>query len=244
MRAFFKVIRWLTTGAFMCGAVVLIAAYRVDPHREYEHHSRFYRALLNGCIMVFTAVHRIHIHISGEEIIPEDGRFVLISNRISKYDPLIISYKLKSCDLAFFVESDCFRVPVIGRLMRRCCFYACDQKNHQKYLQSLLAASAQIQEREIAVGLFRETEVSKKKTIEKLAESLVVAQTANVPVVFISLDGMEKELKLRNPSRKDVYLYVIDTIPAEQIAGDDLMVLAEKILNKIQKVDVLCEGGK
>lgn len=64
----------------------------------------------------------IYIHTEGIDKIPKDGRFLFVSNHRSNFDPILTWYVLKDYDLAFISKAENFRIPIFGRIIRKCCF--------------------------------------------------------------------------------------------------------------------------
>ena len=97
--------------SYILGAVILVfiayvlflfvCSLFVSSNKEYEDHSRFYRALLNGATALALKIMRIRIHISGMEKVPQDTKKLLfVSNHRSNFDPIITWQVFKKWQIA------------------------------------------------------------------------------------------------------------------------------------------------
>ena len=114
------ILLWVLLG---CLAVVLayillliISAALVDMKREYEQESRFYRFLM--------------------EKLPK-GRFLMVSNHRSKFDPILSWLVFGDCQIAFISKPENFKVPVFGRLIHRLCFMPIDRDNPRNAVKTI-----------------------------------------------------------------------------------------------------------
>ena len=67
---------------------IIISALLVNMKKEYPQESKFYRFLLNSATFFATKLIRIKLHVTGMEKVP-GGRFLLVSNHRSKFDPIL-----------------------------------------------------------------------------------------------------------------------------------------------------------
>ena len=78
----------------------------------------------------------------GIDKIPKDGRFLFVSNHRSIFDPILTWYVLKDYDLAFILKAENFRIPIFGRIIRKCCFMAIDRENPRNASKPLKSGRA------------------------------------------------------------------------------------------------------
>jgi len=114
-----------------------VCALLVDTKKEYEHDSPFYRRLLYGATACCIRLLHIHIHVDGMEKLPKDGRFLLVCNHRSNFDPILTWQVMKERNLAFVSKAENFRIPIFGRIIRRCCFMAIDRENPRNALLTI-----------------------------------------------------------------------------------------------------------
>ena len=96
--------------------LLVVSALLVDTNREYEKDSRYYRWLLNTATGIGMKLCRVSMIVSGAENIPE-GRFLLVSNHRSKFDPLVTWYVFRKQNISFITKPSNLKVPVFGRIV-------------------------------------------------------------------------------------------------------------------------------
>jgi len=239
-----KIILWLLGGIvglfLVYVAVMVISAYLVDSSREYDKNSRYYRILLEYSTAVLFFLGRVKIHKTGMDKIP-DGRFLLVSNHRSKFDPLIAWHVFSGRDVAFISKKENFDVFVFGRIIRKCCFMAIDREDPRKALETINKAADLIIKDEVSIGLYPEGTRNYEEGLLPFHSGVFkIAQKANVPIVVLTLQGSEiiKDRVIRK--RTDVYFDIVDVIPAEYVKSHRTPEISERVRDDMEKK--LAEG--
>ncbi len=208
-----------------------ICSLFVSPKKEYEEHSRFYRALLNGATAIAIKVMRIHIHTSGIEKIPQNTKNVLfVSNHRSNFDPILTWHILKRWQPAFVSKASNFKIPVFGRFIRKCCFMAIDRKNPRNAIKTINKAAGLLQKGEVSIGIYPEG--TRSKTCELLPFHngvFKIAQKADAPIVVLAVSGTEKISKNYPFRHTDVHIDVVEVVSAERVKSTKTDIIGEHI---------------
>ena len=106
-----------------------VCALLVNPEKEYEKNSLFYRFLLDSATAAAMKLLRIRVHVSGMDKIPKNTKVLFVCNHRSNFDPIVTWYALKKWKIAFVSKPENFKVPFFGRIIRKCCFLPIDRKN-------------------------------------------------------------------------------------------------------------------
>lgn len=159
-----KVIVYLLVG--ICGLTVGVVAFLgicalAVREGEYETHSRFYRRLLNGATAFAVWLLGIHVHCQGLEKLPQ-GRFLLVGNHRSNFDPIVTWYALKDRDLAFLSKAENFKIPIFGRIIRKCYFLPIDRQDPRKAMTAINQAAALLENDQVSIGVYPEGTRSKE----------------------------------------------------------------------------------
>ena len=133
----------------------------VNPEKEYEKNSPFYRFLLESATAVAIKLLRIRVHISGIEKIPKDEKVLFVCNHRSNYDPLITWCALNKWKIAFVSKPENFKVPFFGRIIRKCCFLPIDRENPRKAIVTINKAAKLLKKQEVSIGIYPEGTRSK-----------------------------------------------------------------------------------
>lgn len=199
-------------------ALIIISSLFVDTAREYDKNSRYYRFLLNSATVLCIHLLGIKIHISGLENMPESGRFLLVGNHRSKFDPILTWQIFADKDIAFISKPENFDVPFFGRIIRKCAFMAIDRDNALNAVRTINSAAEKLKNDAVSVGVYPEGTRSLDCTLLPLHTGVFrIAQKADVPIVVLAVSGTENIHRNYFRHRTDVYFEVADVIPKEEV---------------------------
>lgn len=227
-------------GAALAAAVIYVlfltvCSLAVNPHKEYERHSGFYRTLLNGATAMAVKLMRIRIHTSGIEKIPQDTKNLLfVSNHRSNFDPILTWHVLKRWQPAFVSKASNFKIPIFGRFIRKCCFLAIDRENPRKAIKTIYQAAELLQNGEVSIGIYPEGTRSKTGELLPFHNGVFkIAQKANAAIVVLAVSGTENVHRRYPFHHTDVNIDVLDVLPAEQVTKATTASLGEKIKTEL-----------
>ena len=211
--------------------LLVICSLFVDPQKEYENHSRFYRTLLNGATAFAVWMMRIRIHTDGLEKVPQDTKNLLfVSNHRSNFDPILTWHIFKKWQPAFVSKASNFKIPVFGRLIRKCCFMAIDRENPRNAIKTIHKASQLLQKGEVSIGIYPEGTRSKECKLLPFHNGVFkIAQKANADIVVLAVSGTEQIHKNYPFRHTDVHLDVLEVIPAETVRTTKTDAIGERI---------------
>ena len=173
-------------------------------------------------------------HIRGLEKLPKDSRFLFVSNHRSGFDPLLVVGHLADYDISFISKPSNMEIPLVGDAAYGLGFLAIDRENDRKALKTILTAADYMKRGVCSMGVYPEG--TRSKTGELLpfhAGCFKAAQRAGVPVAVACVRGTEK---LKKPSLlgTDVYLDILEVIPAEQVKAMKSTELSDHCRDLIQ----------
>lgn len=214
---------------------LLICALLVDPSREYEVHSNFYRRVLDGATAIAVRVCRIRVHVTGLEKLPADRKVLFVSNHRSNFDPIVTWYALRKWKPAFVSKASNFKIPIFGRMIRRCCFLAIDREDPRKAMQTIDKAARILERGQVSMAIYPEGTRSRDGTLLPFHNGVFkIAKRAGAPVAVLGVAGTEK-VRHRFPlHRTHVYLEVLDVIAVEEVAAGRTGVLGERAGQKMK----------
>ena len=141
---------------FLFIMLLFISSLFINTKKYYDKNSKYYRFLLNSSTFLMMLLLRIHVHTTGLEKVPQDTRFVLVGNHLSKFDPILQWFVLRKYDIAFISKIENFNVPIFGRFIRKCCFRAIDRENPGKAMDTIRDATKLIKNDEVSIGVYPE----------------------------------------------------------------------------------------
>lgn len=197
--------------------LIIISALFVNMKKEYERDSRYYRWLLNSSTACAVKLIRIHIKVTGKEKLPS-GRFLLVCNHRSKFDPILSWHIFAKENLSFISKPENFKVPVYGRLIHRCCFMPIDRENPRNAIKTVKRAAQLITHDVASVAVYPEGTRNYGKELLPFHNAMFkIAQKANVPVVVMTVKGTFEIQKNFPLHKSNVEMDILKVIPAEDV---------------------------
>lgn len=213
---------------------LFICSILVNPNKEYEDNSKFYRWLLYFCTAIAVKILHIRLHVTGIEKIPTDVLPLFAGNHISCYDPILQWHILKAWKPAFISKKENFKVPFFGRFIRRCCFLGIDRESPKKALLTINKAARLIKKGEVSIGVYPEGTRSKSGELLPLHSGVfLIAQKACVPIVVLATRGTENIHKNIPFKPTDVYIDVVDIISVEELKAVKTDAIGERVKEKL-----------
>ncbi len=209
--------------------LVVISCLFADRHKVYDKNSRYFRFLLNSSTGLAVKILRIKLKVTGLDKLP-NGRFLLVGNHRSKFDPILTWYAFRKYDLAFISKYENFEVPIFGRIIRKCCFMGIDRENPRKAAKTIIQSVKLIKSNECSVAVYPEGTRNYGEGLLPFHNAVLkIAQKAEVPVVVLTAKGTY-EIQKNFPLHKSVVkLDVTDVIPAGEVKSLSTAQLGEKI---------------
>ena len=214
-----------------------LVSLSVDETKPIEKQSRLCR---RGCVRIAElalAYSGVRAEVKGVEKLPTEGRFLLVCNHLSLFDPLIIFVKLKDYNISFVSKQSNLKLPFLGRIAYGAGTLPMDRENDREALKTILCAAEHIKKDICSMAIFPEG--TRNRTAEPLlpfrAGSFKIAQKANAPVVICCIkhtDEIEKNIFRRFT---DTELEILELLPAETVKSmktQELAQYSEKLIKK------------
>ncbi len=190
------------------------------------------RICSTGCIGIGAWMSQwagLRVRVRGAELLPEQGRFLMVCNHRSLFDPIATEYGLRRYRLAFVSKPSNMQLPFLGRLAYGAGFLSIDRENDREALKTILKAADYLRRGLCSVCIYPEgTRSSSEALLPFHAGSFKIAQKANVPLAVAAIHGTDKIRGhfLRRP--KDVTIEILALIPAEEVRATSTRELAAR----------------
>ncbi|MCR4649023.1 MAG: 1-acyl-sn-glycerol-3-phosphate acyltransferase [Lachnospiraceae bacterium] len=210
---------WVIIWELLWWLFIFINSLFVDKKKEVTKPSLYYRWFFLETIRIAFFFLNVHIHVEGMEKLPKPGeRFLVVSNHLSNYDPMSVLYVLRKHLLVFVSKPENFNIPMVGSLIHKLGFMAIDRDNVKNALVTINKAADYIKNDVSSVFIFPEGTRNRTQTplLEFRNGAFKIATKAGCPMVVIAISGTEK-VKKTIPRRSDVYLKIVEVIPAETV---------------------------
>ena len=197
---------------------LFIATRFANPNREYTKISPFFRALGASIGYVVLTLSNVRMVVEGKELLPE-GRFLLVCNHRSNFDPFVTWIPLLQYDLAFISKPENFKIPILGRLLYPLCFLPLDRDNAKNAVQTINKASSLLKTDAASIAIYPEG--TRNKTDATLLPfhngAFKIAQKADVPIVVTVLTGTRQISKNAPFRRSTTTLKILRVLSAEEV---------------------------
>lgn len=208
-----------------------------DKRKPQKEYNRLYAAVVTFTLGVICNFCRIRIHASGTEKVPE-GRFLLVGNHRSGFDPIITGWTLRKHRLAFIAKPSVMKIPVVGRDIHKACYMAIDREDDRAALRTILAAIDFLKRDVTSIGIYPEgTRNTGDGLLPMRNGAFKIAQKAKVPIVICRVRGTENVVKNMPWRHTDVDLEVLEVMDAEEIGTLKTNEIGDKVVECITSAD-------
>lgn len=221
----------LFCGLFLCLIVFLfIAGLFVNKKKSQETPNRFFKFMLErSCdlLLWFIGVKTVVI---GEEIIPNDRRFYLVSNHISNIDPIATLVHLAKYNVAFVSKPENFKIPIAGSLIHKCGYLPIDRFSPRNSMKTLHKCVDLIKNDVTSVGIYPEGRRSFSGVLLEFKDGVFyVAKKAECPIVVMTVNYEKSKLRFFPFARTTAILKYITVIEPEEFEKMTTHELSDKV---------------
>ncbi|MCR5652974.1 MAG: 1-acyl-sn-glycerol-3-phosphate acyltransferase [Ruminococcus sp.] len=196
-----------------------ICSLFADRNKVYDKESKFFRFLLTYSTAIARVLLRIKLDVRGMDKVPK-GRFLLVSNHRSKFDPILTWLVFKKQHIAFISKESNFKVPIFGRIIRKCCFMAIDRENPREALKTINQAIKLIKNDEVSVGVYPEGTRNYEEGLLPFHNAVFkIAVKAKVPIVILTVRGAYDIQKNYPWKRSVVRMDICEVMSADKVSG-------------------------
>lgn len=173
--------------------------------------------------------------IVGEEKIPTDRRFMMVSNHQSMFDFLIVFAKLGKYGIIPIAKKELLHFPIVGRVSHYTGLITVDRENPVKGLRAILQAIKFLKNDYCSIYVAPEGTRNKDGKMSPFhAGSFKIAEKTKCPIVVSCVTGTPGIHKNFFRRVTHVSLEFLETIPSEEVAKMNTVEMAEKCQQIIQ----------
>ena len=216
---------------------LFIFSLLVDKKKPRTKDHPFARFLIAETLRLVCQLARAKITVEGLEKMPE-GRFLLVSNHRSMFDPLVALVAFKKYPLAFVTKPENLKIPLVGGIMRYCCFLPINRENPRDAIRAINSAAGLIRNDTLSMGIYPEGTRNKGESplLPFHGGVLMIAQKAGgVPIVAVTVENTEKVAKNFPFRRTDIRLKVCTVIPAQEVLASRTDDLSAKLYEAMER---------
>lgn len=210
---------------------LLIACLIVDKDKPQEKDSKFYRVMAKLYIELVVTLVNLKIETKGLELLPKEGRFLMVCNHIHDLDSGILLHCFPDSQLSFIAKREVKEMFLVGSVLHRLRCQLINRESVREASKTILQCIHMIKEDEASIMVFPEGYVSLDGKLRHFRSgALKIAQKANVPVVVCTLLGTKEVLpNLLRLKSSTVKMHLVGVVPARQVKEMTTVDLAEQI---------------
>ena len=181
-------------GGFLLQALIvflflLYLCSRVDQNVPQEQDDPLYRLVTDLILESVLPILRIHIKKTGMDLVPKEGRFLLVCNHCSDSDPIILMREFRKYKMAFISKRENSTMFVIGPMMHKLQCQLINRENDREALKTILKCIQILKEDKASVAVFPEGGIlSEDGKLHHFKPGVFkIAQKAGVPIVVCTL---------------------------------------------------------
>lgn len=209
--------------------VVWLISLTVDMSEPPKEDHPHYRRIVVTVIGQLNRFARVRIRLTGEEKLP-NGRFLLVSNHRSSYDPISTVWALRKRDIGFITKPENHRIPLAGPMIFKANYLPIDRENPREAMKTIQAAADLLKNDVVSVGVYPEGTRGHDEDMLPFHNGVFkIAQKAFVPIVVLSARGAERIRKNFPLRHTDILLDICAVIPPEEHAALSTAELSAKV---------------
>lgn len=222
-------IAWTVAALLVYIIFVWFVSLTVNPDVPVPDDHPFYRKIVLSIIGLLCRVGRVRLHIEGLENIPE-GRFVLVGNHRSGFDPIVTVWGLRKWDMGVITKPENLKIFIV-RTIHQANYLAIDREDPRKAVQTIRQAADLLKNDVVSIAVYPEG--TRSRTGELLpfhnAVFKIPKQGGNVPIVVAAISGTEHIMKNTPWRHTDVKLNLCEVISSEEVAASSTKDLGERV---------------
>lgn len=223
-------------GAFLllvilaCLVLLVICAF-IDPEKPRDKDTPWFRKLILMYVHAILTILPVKIRTEGLEKIPQDGRFLLVSNHLHNIDPAFFLECFPKSQLAFVAKQETKGMPLIRKVLPKLLCQPINRENDREALKTIIRCIQLLKNDTVSVGIFPEGRINSYRKLAHFRPGVFkIAQKANVPVVVCTILNtnhvIANLLKLKPTT---VHFHLLDVIPAEEVCAHTTVEMAERV---------------
>ena len=217
--------------------IALPISWCVDKNKPVEGKvSRYFRYMTISTVDAIIKIARVRVKVTGKELLPTDRRFMLVSNHLSRFDPMICMAKLHKTPLMFVSKPENFKIPIAGAYVHKCKFLSIDRENPRNALSTLNTCAELLKSGELSVGIYPEGTRSKTGELGEFHDGVFkIARDSKAPIVVMTLHGPENIPKNFPWRSTRVEMRIVRVIEPEEYAGMRMGPISAMVREIMQK---------
>ncbi len=211
--------------------VLWVSCLLVDLKKPQEKISKYYRTITLLAVSAILPIMRMKVRPSGLENIPADGRFLLVCNHLSDFDPVVLIYFFRKKLLTFISKWENSHMFLVGKVMHKLRCPLINRENDREALRTIIHCIQMLRDDECSVGVFPEGYTSMDGLLHEFRPGVFkIAQKAQVPIVVCTVQNTQHVFhnffRFRSTT---IPLHLVRVIPAQELQGVTAVEISRRV---------------
>ena len=217
-------------------ALYAVSELKVDMNETQEKPSRFWQWNMDELAEIICALVGAKVTVNGEDKLPEDGRYLMVCNHRSIFDPIASIKVFGAKEFIYISKPENFKIPIVGAVMHKCGCLPVNRDNNREALAMVKQASKCINEDTASVVIYPEGTRSREDELLPFhAGSFKIAQRTGVPVVISTIHGTDEIVRNVPLKRTKVELDILDVLDGDFVKSHSTKETAQIAQKMIQE---------
>lgn len=212
---------------------IATSAVRQDVPQEED--SKFYRWITKTYIPAVFTLLGMKIDLQGEDLVPKDGRFLMVCNHLNILDPVLLLGCFPKAQLAFISKKENADMFIIGNLMHKLMCQMINRENDREALKTILKCIQMLKEDKVSVCVFPEGYTSRDVKLHHFRSGVFkIATKTQVPIVLCTVKNTQQVFhNIKRLKKTTVPLHVVDVIQPEAFADRTAVDISQEAYGKM-----------
>lgn len=173
--------------------IAFILGLFVNKKKEVTNYSKFYHLCYFLYVKYTLSLFGVKVKKTGLDKIPTDTNFVIVSNHLSNFDPMIMDQCLYKSNLAFVAKKSLFKIPCFGRFIHKIGYLCLDRNNLRSDADTIMKGTKMLKDNKCSIAVYPEG--TRNFTDETLLPfrygCFHLATKSKKPIVVTTIKGTE-----------------------------------------------------
>ncbi len=235
---------WILAVVFIGVALIFIILYFLffaitglflDISKPREKPIKMYERLLKRIAEMVLQLVRVRLMVRGLDKVPQNKKFLLVSNHQSDYDPMVVVWGMRYWQLTYIMKDSLMRVPIMNRWLHGAGHLSIDRSNAREGMKTINEAISRIENDICSISIYPEGTRSKSANVNQFHYgSFKIATKSHCPIAVVAIKDTYRIHKRAFFKSTKIYLDIIEVIEYEQYKDMSTQELSEIVEQKIK----------
>lgn len=200
-------------GILLFALFVSVLALFIRLDKELDKPKKLYHRILKRFCEMLLQISRVKVMVRGLEKIPEDKKFLAISNHQSMYDAVAVFWTLRAFQISFILKNSLYKIPIANKFMHAGWFFGLDRDNPREGIKVIKKSYEAIANDISSIAICPEgTRSGGYELGEFKSGSFKIALKAKCPIVVIAVQNSNQVMKRFPWKSTKLFIDIVDVI--------------------------------